>query len=322
MSAPPAPVLPGTCPACGAAGLRPGERVPVRAVAEGWARQGGRSVDEVERAVRADLGAAEASFRSCGACGLEVAEPVRSWSADHYPREEYGVAWDHLRALEELRGMPPARLLEIGCADGKFLERAAALGHRVTGIDFVPAAVEAARARGVDARVGDVASLGDGAGEGGFGVVVLFQVIEHLEDPDGVFRQISTVAAPDALLLVGCPAERRYTRRFAHAERLGESDFWDWPPQHVLRWTPAALTAFLRRHGWEVETVEHEPFTVAGAAAHLAAVDGAAGGWYGQPLRRRLETLRWRMRLWLGSLRDRPTGIRLFVAARRGGSPR
>jgi SAM-dependent methyltransferase len=294
--------------------------MPVARIAAAWARQdawAGHDPADVLARVRADVGADSVAFVGCARCGLEFAEPPRAWSAGNYPPESYGVAWDHLRALSLLRTEPPLRLLEIGCADGKFLERAAALGHRATGIDFSRAAVDAARARGLDAHVSDVRQVGAFAGPEPFGCIALFQVIEHLEAPDVVFDAIGDVAAPDARLLIGCPADRRYTRRVGHAERIGRSDFWDYPPQHLLRWTPDALRVFLGRHGWRLEFAEYEPFHLVGAAAHLTALAGKAAGWIDHPLRRRAATAAYLARLSAARLRGPMSGIRLFAAARR-----
>jgi 2-polyprenyl-3-methyl-5-hydroxy-6-metoxy-1,4-benzoquinol methylase len=308
------------CPACRSETVAETERMPVERIAAAWARQdawAGHDAADVLARVRTDLGSDEIVFLRCARCGLEFADPPRAWSAANYPPEAYGLAWDHHRALSLLAKEAPRRLLEIGCADGKFLERAAALGHRATGIDFGEAAVRGARARGLDAHVADVRGVRAFAGAEPFGCIVLFQVIEHLEAPDEVFDAISAVAAPDARLLVGCPADRRYTRRVGHPDRIGRSDFWDYPPQHVLRWTPDALRIFLGRHGWRLQSAEYEPFDHVGAAAHLTALAGRAGGWIDHPLRRRAMTAACLARLAAARLRGPMTGIRLLAVARR-----
>ena len=311
------------CPACRADGAAQSDEATADEIAAAWARQphvrAVRDEARVRADVRADLGGSQVRFFRCGACGLEFAEPMRAWTAGRYPAEEYGLAFDHLRALERLKGPPPLRLLEIGCAEGAFLERAAALGHRATGIDFNTAAVARARARGLDARVGDATSLRTAAGDGGgFDAVAMFQIIEHLTEPDATFAQIGALARPGALLLAGCPADRRYTRRVPHPERLGASDFWDWPPQHTLRWSEASLRAFLGRHGWTVDAVEYEPFSPLGAAAHVVGLRSDGERW--SRLRRRVETVRALAEVALANARRRMSGVRLLVAARKEGA--
>lgn len=312
----------GRCPACGADEMREVERVSADRIAEAWAWQdafAGETVESVAAKVRADLGTESVTFDRCGRCGLEVASPARAWSAANYPPESYGIAWDHLRALDLLARHPSVRLLEVGCADGKFLEQANALGHRSTGLDFSARSVASAVRRGVDARVASVRDVARIGGDERFGAIALFQVIEHLEAPDETFDALSAVAAPGSLLILGLPADLRYSRRIRHLERIGRSDFWDYPPQHVLRWTPVALEAFLRSHGWRVEIVEYEPLSIAGAAAHLAAVAGKRGGWIDRPFRRRAAILAFRARLMAARMRAPMTGTRLFVVARREG---
>lgn len=271
---------------------------------------GAATPTEIQNFVREDLGTAVVEIWQCRACHLEFALPHRTWRAAHYPHEQHGLGWDHEEALRELATVLPLALLDVGCADGQFLTKAAALGHRVTGVDFSDEDIAAARALGHEAHVADL-SRENALVEGNrrFDAITLFQVIEHLEEPDLVFAGLGKLAAPGAMLILGCPSSRRYTRAFPHPERIGASDFWDAPPQHVLRWTPAALTAFLARHGWRVERTSFEPLVPYHAAAHLAGLGQfAESSW-----RRRLGVLKYYARLKMGSC----TGIRLFALARR-----
>jgi hypothetical protein len=108
--------------------------------------------------------------------------------------------------------------------------------------------------------------------------------------------------------MLGCPSARRYTRSFSHPDLIGSSDFWDSPPQHSLRWTPAALEAFLARHGWQGGRAAYEPLAPVHAAAHLAGISK-----YESPWRRRAATLGFLAGLKL----RRPSGIRLYFSAQR-----
>jgi SAM-dependent methyltransferase len=255
------------------------------------------------------LGSDAIQIFQCSRCGLEFASPSRTWTSSHYPHEKHQLGWDHEKALTELSTMPQLRLLDVGCADGQFLSRAAALGHTVTGIDFSPEDIEASRRHGFEAYVADLSktnALVEGSRQ--FDAITLFQVIEHLESPDLVFEQLSRLAAPGATLMLGCPSFRRYTRAFPHPDRIGSSDFWDCPPQHSLRWTPAALEAFTARHGWAVRHVIFEPADPVHAAAHLAGLSHYSSKWT-----RRAATLNYRIRLRLGCA----TGVRLYFRATR-----
>ncbi|HKO97127.1 MAG TPA: class I SAM-dependent methyltransferase [Pyrinomonadaceae bacterium] len=247
---------------------------------------------------------------------------MRSWTSTHYPEEVQDLGFDQQQALRRLARLPRKRVLEIGCSDGRFLAKAESLGHQATGIDFSPFAVKRARANGLDVRDCNLKEIMSGlARSEKFDAIALFQVIEHLEEPKEIFSQLHSFAAPDASLFVGCPSHLRFARRFRHPQRVGLSDFWDYPPQHTLRWNPESLRRFLENHGWTVEATEFEPFKLVGAAAYMTALYGLDSGWYRKISKRRIETLKWMGRLLWQKALHQVTGIRLFVEARLANSP-
>lgn len=312
-----------SCPACLSPELEMVESVSIDSLAAAWAREAchgeGAGPEIVRSFIYEDLKAEEVEFWACRRCGLEHARPMLSWSAGHYPQEQHGLGFDHEVASRILGGLPRSRVLEIGCADGLFLQRGQSLGHEMVGVDFSAAGTGAARARGLNAYRADVGEIaGLFGGRRRFDVVALFQLIEHLREPDRVFEQIGELARAGTLLVIGCPADLRYTRAFDHPQRVRLSDFWDYPPQHTLRWTPKSLELFLGRHGWQVESTAYEPLSVTGAAAHLVCLRGLAADRRQTRWRRRLETCAWMLRLAGAKHRRRLTGIRLLVTARRG----
>jgi SAM-dependent methyltransferase len=101
-----------------------------------------------------------------------------------------------LRAVAEVH---PRRMLDAGCGTGEIAALVAA--PEVVGIDRSPAAVEAARARGLDARVADVKSLPFRDGE--FDVVLANWMLYHLPDLDRGLAEIARVLRPQGRF-VGC----------------------------------------------------------------------------------------------------------------------
>ena len=61
--------------------------------------------------------------------------------------------------LDWLSPQPGERILDLGCGDGQLTAKIAASGAKVVGVDASPAMVEAAQARGLDARVCNAESL-------------------------------------------------------------------------------------------------------------------------------------------------------------------
>ena len=89
------------------------------------------------------------------------------------------------------------RLLEIGAGEGDLAAALAGLGHRVTALDADEESVEAARRRGVDARVARWPDF-----EGGpYDAVVFSRSLHHMGDLAGTIRRAREVLAPGGLLL-------------------------------------------------------------------------------------------------------------------------
>lgn len=95
-------------------------------------------------------------------------------------------------------------VLDVGCGEGALGASLAARGARVTGIEHDPAAAAVAQRR--LARV-----LACGAGEAAGllserpDVVLLADVLEHLDDPAGVLRALRGAVAPGGLLVFSLP---------------------------------------------------------------------------------------------------------------------
>lgn len=304
-----------TCPACLANASR-NETLFVADLAAHWSRtkaHGEATGAEIAKFVQDDVGRDTVEIFCCPVCALEFAQPASTWSSDHYPHEPHSLGWDHAEALRLLNVSGPKTVLDIGCATGQFLEQLTQHGHSATGIDFSAEDIKAAQANGCEAYVADLSHDNELlTGNRRFQVITLFQVIEHLEEPDLVFQGIAKVAEPGALLIVGCPSSRRYTRGFRHPELVGSSDFWDSPPQHVFRWTPEALTRFGARHGWLAERIAFEPLHSWHAAAHLSGISAGLGAYAGKRWARRAATVGYFLRLKNSKL----TGIRLLWAGR------
>ena len=91
------------------------------------------------------------------------------------------VQWDYLIRHLPPPGTPGAPVLDIGCGAGAFLHVARGLGYTPIGLEPDPAAVDVARAAGLDVRLG---LLPDTGLQGGcFEQITLNHVFEHLHRP-------------------------------------------------------------------------------------------------------------------------------------------
>jgi len=88
-----------------------------------------------------------------------VVNVTSRWSASGYAAQGAFVPALGEAALTLLNPQPGELILDLGCGDGVLTARIAAAGARVIGIDSSEELVDAARARGVDAFVGDAEAL-------------------------------------------------------------------------------------------------------------------------------------------------------------------
>lgn len=99
------------------------------------------------------------------------------------------------------------RLIEVGCAPGRFLDYFARhFGYQVTGLDYAPEACRTTRAN--LAMLGTPATILGGdlftfrPADGGFDVVLSVGLIEHFTNVDEVVRKLIGMADPDGGCIV------------------------------------------------------------------------------------------------------------------------
>ncbi len=141
----------------------------------------------------------------------------------------------HQAAYEVARAQGcPARVLDLGAGSGHGAAALAAAGSDVIGIDRV--APDAGNRRGPRFVRGDVTRTPFPSGA--FGLVVSFQVIEHLRDPSDYLAEIARLLEPEGTALLTTPNRLR-------------SDGVN--PYHVHEYLADELAGVLRGHFAEVE---------------------------------------------------------------------
>src|SRR4029077_10280990 len=76
-----------------------------------------------------------------------------------------------------------------------------------------------------------------------FDVVSFFEVLEHQDDPVGFLSQVRRLLKPSGYIALSVPNRNRFQKGL---------DTTDLPPNHLTRWNPKVLKAFLRRHRFEI----------------------------------------------------------------------
>jgi SAM-dependent methyltransferase len=108
--------------------------------------------------------------------------------------------------VELLKPQPGERILDLGCGEGTLARSLLDAGCDVVGVDSSPAMVEAARARGVDARLMDAHDLDFGE-DARFDAVMSNAALHWMSDQYAVVRSVWRVLAPGGRFAAECGGE-------------------------------------------------------------------------------------------------------------------
>jgi SAM-dependent methyltransferase len=193
----------------------------------------------------------EWDFRECSDCGQRWHARILSprwndtrfskWMSEDAIREferDHGNNHDAARAVQHvlrLKDFGVRRILDFGCGFGRFLEMCRLFGLDAHGVDRSHARRSGAGVQ-VHAELDDV--------PGSFDAITMFEVLEHLDDPMDMLRQLKSRLNPGGVMVVEVP------------DTSGVSDFYDresyykiHPLDHINAFTPDTLVNFMRRAG-------------------------------------------------------------------------
>ena len=197
------------------------------------------------------------------------APPGQSWDPERYERNARFVSHLGAAVVELLEPRRGERILDLGCGDGMLTQDLIAAGAHVVAIDASAEQVEGARARGIDARVGDGQAL-DFDHE--FDAVFTNAALHWMTDPDAVIAGVKRALKPGGRFVGEFGGEGNCARiqgalEGALARRGIDADAanpWYFP-------SPASYREKLEAHGFDVREMELIP--------RPTALPGDIAGW-------------------------------------------
>lgn len=133
--------------------------------------------------------------------------------------------------------IPGGRFLDIGCHVGNLVAAASAAGFEAEGIDADPVATAYGASLGRPIRCATLEAV-----TGGFQVIVVNHVLEHIGDLAGFLHSVERLLAPGGMLFVFVPNRRGLMARAMGANWIG----W-FPNQHVWHFDRHSLLALFKR---------------------------------------------------------------------------
>lgn len=144
-----------------------------------------------------------------------------------------------------------AKILEIGCGSGEYLNGLRRDKWEVTGIDISEYAVSIAKKKyNLNVMMGDLLSMK--FEEKSFDLVILRHVLEHLPDPDEELKEIRRILKDNGLIYLVIPNADTL-------ERNVFKEYW-FPyevPRHLFLFSVRTITELLRRNKFKVLSLKH-----------------------------------------------------------------
>jgi 2-polyprenyl-3-methyl-5-hydroxy-6-metoxy-1,4-benzoquinol methylase len=145
-----------------------------------------------------------------------------------------------------------ARVLDVGCGEGRFTSELVRAGREVVGIDVAEEPLRRARERdpGIDVRL--VAPQGPWPlADVSFDALWAGEVIEHVADTGGWLSEARRVLRSGGVLVLSTPAHERLTRLALGLRGRAFEAHFDPRSDHLRFYTRRALVALLEDFGFE-----------------------------------------------------------------------
>lgn len=215
------------------------------------------------------------TLRRCGSCGsaFVVPRPAAEYLAEYYTGSDSShavavditnVASSYEKVLSDEAAFPNSsvdserialactgmstgrRFLDIGSGYGFFSRSAMKHGFEVTAVEPTEICRKIFKLMNgfepIPSMLSDEFTQGH---TGGFDVILMSQVLEHIPDLDNILKSLSTLLAANGVIVIAVPHFGSWLSR-----AQGRNDMFIVPPEHLNFFSRAGLIALFQRHGF------------------------------------------------------------------------
>jgi len=199
---------------------------------------------------------------ACFDCSVEFWTPLIMPAASYYEQgEDYeqfhesgasNIKWWHKSFFEKFSALDvKGKILDIGCADGRFLKKLKDQGWDIYGLDLDKKSVEVAKKNCQTKNIFNC-YFTDFVREvepNSFDVITFFEVLEHQPDPIKFIGEVKQILKPGGWIAGSVPNTERYiiNKRFSP----------DNPPHHFTMWNKYNINNFIEHQGFTSTNVYH-----------------------------------------------------------------
>ncbi len=213
----------------------------------------------------------EYTRHSCIDCGVEFWTPLIMPPASYYEQAEGDyiefhekgsdvIKWWHKSFMDNFSGLNiKGKVLDIGCADGRFLKKMKQQGWDIYGLDLDKKSVGVAK---INCQTENIYNCYfeefiEKVEPQSFDIVTFFEVLEHQSDPIKFIEGIKKILKPGGWIAGSVPNTDRYvvSKRFSP----------DNPPHHFTLWRRNSLHSFFTGHGFaqfQLHNTRYEPIVI------------------------------------------------------------
>ncbi len=206
----------------------------------------------------------------CTECGLVYVLPlpqkelIESAHSDSYyapwieeQRERRKQMWKkRLKTLNSLSGKK-GRFLDVGCAEGLFLQIAQEDGWDVTGTEISKFAAEHGRDKfGLNVMHGELSEMK--FPDNSFDAVTMWHVLEHTADPVAVLREVRRILKDNGVFILAIPNIDNFLSQLAYRLIRGRKIHLFDPDDrelHLFHFSPETIRMASEKSGFSVQRV-------------------------------------------------------------------